>query len=132
MNEIAETAPNATLPTIQSTTRLAEIRNGRELAVDRPCGVPAGIQRIASFLRRVFVFESCVDIADEMIIIIITNDNLFNFPKLAHLAPEVLVESVEVVLQLAGVHLDLRVVGGVLVQVGEQNRLAVGGLDVFA
>ena len=36
------------------------------------------------------------------------------------------------ILQLAGVHLDLRIVGGVLVEVGEQDGLAVGGLDVLA
>lgn len=36
------------------------------------------------------------------------------------------------VLQLAWVHLVLRVVGRVLVEVGEQDGLAVRGLDVFA
>jgi hypothetical protein len=37
-----------------------------------------------------------------------------------------------VVLQLARIHLVLRVVGWVLVQVWEEDGLAVGGLDVFA
>ena len=36
------------------------------------------------------------------------------------------------VLELARVHLVLGIVGGVLVQVGEKDRLRVGGLDVFA
>ena len=49
------------------------------------------------------------------IIIVITNHHLLDLAKLAHLAPEVLVESIKVVLQLARVHLVLRVVGGVLV-----------------
>ena len=66
------------------------------------------------------------------IIIIIANHDLLNLAKLAHLAPEVLVEGVEVVLQLARVHLDIGVVRRVLVQVGQQDRLAVGGLDVLA
>jgi len=37
-----------------------------------------------------------------------------------------------VVLQLAGVHLVLWVVGRVLVEVGEEDRLTVGGLDMLA
>jgi hypothetical protein len=69
---------------------------------------------------------------EDLLIIIITNDDLLNLPKLAHLAPEVLVEGVEVVLQLARIHLVLRVVGWVLVQVREQDRLAVGWLDVLS
>ena len=36
------------------------------------------------------------------------------------------------VLQLRGVHLVLGIVGGVLVEVGEEDGLAVGGLDVLA
>ena len=36
------------------------------------------------------------------------------------------------VLQLAGVHLVLGVVGRVLVQVGQEDGLRVGGLDVLA
>lgn len=66
------------------------------------------------------------------IIIIITNHHLLHLPVLAHLAPEILVEGVEVVLQLARVHLVLGVVGRVLVQVGQQNRLRVRGLDMLA
>ncbi len=69
---------------------------------------------------------------EDLLIIIITNDDLLNLPKLAHLAPEVLVEGVEVVLQLARIHLVLRVVGWVLVQVREQDRLAVGWLDMLS
>jgi hypothetical protein len=66
------------------------------------------------------------------IIIIITDDDLLDLAELAHLTPEVLVEGVEVVLQLAGVHLDLGVVRRVLVQVGQQDGLAVRRLDVLA
>lgn len=36
------------------------------------------------------------------------------------------------VLQLAGIHLVLRIVGWVLVEVGEEDCLRVGGFDVFA
>lgn len=36
------------------------------------------------------------------------------------------------VLELRRVHLDLGVVGRVLVEIWQQDRLAVGGLDVFA
>lgn len=66
------------------------------------------------------------------IVIIITHDNLLNLAELTHLAPEILIEGVEVVLQLAGVHFVFGVVGRVLVQVGQQDGLAVGRLDMFA
>lgn len=36
------------------------------------------------------------------------------------------------ILQLRGVHPVLGVVGGVLVEVGHEDGLAVGGLDVFS
>ena len=35
------------------------------------------------------------------------------------------------VLELGGVHAVLGIVGGVLVEVGHEDGLAVGGLDVF-
>jgi len=132
MDEIAEAASHATLAAIQPAARFAEIRDRRELAVDGPRRVPARVQRVAGFLRAVFVFESCVDVADEMIVIVVAYNHLLNLPKLAHLTPEILIESIEVVLQLTGVHLVLRIVGWVLVQVGQEDGLRVGWLDVFA
>ena len=53
------------------------------------------------------------------VIVVVTHDHLLGLPVLAHLAPEILVEGVEVVLQLACIHLVLRIVGGVLVEVGK-------------
>jgi len=67
-----------------------------------------------------------------VVIVVVADDYFLDLAVLAHLAPEVLVEGVEVVLQLRRVHLDLGVVGGILVEVGEEDCLAVGGLDVFA
>jgi hypothetical protein len=64
MYEITKTPSNTPLPTIQSTTGFAEIRHGRELAVDRAGGVPTGIEGVAGFLRAVFVFKACIDVAD--------------------------------------------------------------------
>jgi hypothetical protein len=49
------------------------------------------------------------------IIVVVADDYLFNLSVLAHFAPKVFVEGVEVVLQLACVHLILGVIGGVLV-----------------
>ena len=49
------------------------------------------------------------------IIIIVADDDLFNLAVLAHLTPEILIERVEVVLQLARIHLDFWVVCRVLV-----------------
>lgn len=65
------------------------------------------------------------------VIVIVTYYNLLNLAVFAHLAPEILVEGVEVVLQLAWVHLVFRVVGGILVEIGQENSLAVGGFDMF-
>lgn len=69
-------------------------------------------------LSRIFVFETRVDVTDEMVIIIVAYYNFFYLPVLAHLAPEIFVKGVEMVLQLAGVHLVLRIIGWVLVEVG--------------
>ena len=66
------------------------------------------------------------------IIIIVANDHLLRLAIFTHFAPKVFVESVEVVLELRRVHFVFGIVGGVLVEVGEEDRLAVGGLDVFA
>ncbi len=66
------------------------------------------------------------------IVIVIADDHLLRLAVLAHLAPKVLVKGVEVVLQLARVHLVLGVVGRVLVQVGQEDGLRVGGFDVLA
>lgn len=125
MDEIAEPASNTSLSAIEPTTGLAEIGDGRELAVDGARGVPAGVEGVAGFLGRVLVFEACVDVADEMVIIIITHNYLLYLAKLAHLAPEILVKGIEMILQLRSVHLDLGVVGGVLVEVGKEDGLRV-------
>lgn len=66
------------------------------------------------------------------IIVVIAHDHLLDLAEFAHLAPEILVECIEVVLQLARVHLNLRVVRRVLVEVWQQDGLAVRGLDVLA
>lgn len=52
------------------------------------------------------------------IIIVITNHHFLNLPILAHLAPEILVEGIEMILELRRVHLVLGVVGWVLVEIG--------------
>lgn len=67
-----------------------------------------------------------------MIVVVITHNHLLDFAVLAHLAPEVLVESIEVVLKLRGRHFVAGSVGWVLVEVGQEDGLAVGGLHVFS
>ena len=64
MDEIAESASHASFPAIEPAACFAEICDGRQLAVDGARGVPAGVKGVAGFLRRVFVFEACVDVAD--------------------------------------------------------------------
>lgn len=66
------------------------------------------------------------------IVVVVAHHHLLRLAVLAHFAPKVLVEGVEVVLQLAWVHLVLGVVGRVLVQVRQEDGLGVRGLDVLA
>ena len=132
MNEIAEAAPHTSLATVESATRLPEIRHGAQLAVDRTGGIPAAVQRIAGLLRAVLVLEARVDIADQVVVVVVADDELLHFAVLAHLAPDILVEGVEVVLQLRGREPGFVVVGGVLVEVREEDGLRVGGLHMFA
>lgn len=66
------------------------------------------------------------------VIVIVADDQLFELAVLAQLTPYVLVEGVEVVLQLAGVHLALGVVGRVLVHVGHEDGLGVGWLNMLS
>lgn len=49
-------------------------------------------------LSRVFVLESSVDVANKVIVIIVANHHLFDLAILAHLAPKIFIERVEVVL----------------------------------
>ncbi len=49
-------------------------------------------------LSRVFVLESRIDVSNQMVIIVVAHYDFFNLAVLAHLAPEILVESIEVVL----------------------------------
>ncbi len=125
VDEVAEPSSDTALSRIQSTTGLSEIRHGRKFAVDGPGGIPPAVKRVTRRLRRILVFESRINVANKMIIVIVANHHLLELAVLAHLTPKVLVEGVEVVLQLRGIHLVLRVVGRVLVQVGQEDRLRV-------
>lgn len=64
MNEIAEPAADAALAGVEPAAGFAEVGDGREFAVDGAGGVPSAVQRVAGCLRRVFVFETGVDVAD--------------------------------------------------------------------
>lgn len=59
------------------------------------------------------------------VIVVVADNQFLQLAVLAHLTPHILIECIEVVLQLAGVHLVLGVVGWVLVHVGHQDRLGV-------
>lgn len=66
MYEIAEAAANTAFAAVEPTARFPEIGHGRQLAVDGAGGVPAAVERVAGRLRRVFVFEARVHVADEI------------------------------------------------------------------
>ena len=57
------------------------------------------------------------------IIVVVAHDHLLRLAILAHFAPKVLVEGVEMVLQLRGVHLVFGVIGRVLIEVGKKDGL---------
>jgi hypothetical protein len=132
MNEIAETTTHTALSAVESATSFPKVRHRAQLTIDRSRRIPPGVQGIASRLRAILVLESRIHVADEVVIVVVADDDFFDLAEFAHLAPEVFVEGVEVVLELGGVHLVLLVVGWVLVEVGEENCLAVGGLDMFS
>lgn len=132
MDEVAEAAAHTALAAVEATARLTEVRDGAQLAVDGARGVPAAVEVVAGLLRRLLVLEAGVDVADQVVVVVVADDELLELAVLAALAPDVLVEGVEVVLQLAGVHAVLGVEGRVLVEVGHEDRLRVGRLDVFA
>lgn len=152
VDKVAEATSDTSLAAVQSTTGFSKICDGRELAVDGATGVPARVERVAGGLGAVFVLEPRIDVSDEVckwdmlvtaaldkdthalltIVVVVAYDDLFNLAVLAHLAPKVFVKGVKVVLQLGRVHLALGVVCRVLVQVGQEDRLRVRGLDVLS
>ena len=66
------------------------------------------------------------------VIVVVTHDDLLRLAIFAHLAPEILVESIEVVLELTGIHLVFWIVCRILVQIWQEDCLRVGGFDVFS
>ena len=66
MDEITEAAAHATFAAVKSAASFAEVGHGRQFAIDRASGVPAAVERVAGGLRRVFIFEARVDVADEI------------------------------------------------------------------
>jgi len=77
MYKVAEAAAHAALAAVEATTRLAEVRDGTELAVDGTRGVPAAVELVAGFLGAVFILEARVHVADEVVVIIVADDELF-------------------------------------------------------
>jgi hypothetical protein len=67
-----------------------------------------------------------------MIIVVVADHDFFNLPIFAHLTPEVLVESIEVVLQLGRIHLVLLIICRILVEIWKENSLAVGWFDMLS
>ncbi len=131
MDEVAEAATDAALAAVKPAAGLSKVGDGAQLAVDGPGGVPAAVEGVAGLLRAVLVLEAGVDVADQVVVVVVAHDELLDLAVLAHLAPDVLVEGVEVVLQLRRVHAVLGVERRVLVQVRHEDRLRVRRLDVL-
>lgn len=69
MDEVAEAAPAAPLAAVQAetTARFSEVGDGRQLAVYGARRVPARVELIAGLLGGVFVLETGVDVADQIL-----------------------------------------------------------------
>jgi hypothetical protein len=132
VDEVAEATTNATLARVKTAAGLAEVGDGAQLAVNGASGVPAVVELIAGGLGGLFVLKAGIDVANQMVIVVVANDKLLELAIFAELAPNILVEGVEVVLELRRVHAVLRVVGRVLVQVGHEDGLTVRRLDVLS
>lgn len=131
MDEVAEAAADAALAAVEAAAGLAEVGDGAQLAVDGPSGVPARVELVAGALGRVLVLEARVDVAHQVVVGVVADHELLELPVPAQLAPQVLVEGVEVVRALLRRQPRLRVVRRVLVHARQQDRLAVRGLHVL-
>ena len=100
MYKVAESTSYTAFPTVEPTTCFSKICDRTELAIDRSCSVPPRIQGVTCLLRIFLVLESCIDIANEMVIIIVAHYHFFDLSVFAHLTPEILVEGIEMILQL--------------------------------
>lgn len=94
-------------------------------------GVLLVVEVVVGFLGWVFVFEVGVDVVDEVVIIVVVDNEFFDFVVFVYFVLDVFVEGVEVVLELGGVYFVFWVEGWVLVEVGYEDCLWVGGFDVF-
>lgn len=131
VDEVAEAAADAALAAVEAAAGLAEVGDGAQLAVDGPSGVPARVELVAGALGRVLVLEARVDVAHQVVVGVVADHELLELPVPAQLAPQVLVEGVEVVRALLRRQPRLRVVRRVLVHARQQDRLAVRGLHVL-
>lgn len=104
MDEVAESSAHTPFATIEPAASFAEICHRTELTVDRSARVPPAVQALAGRLCRVLVLEARVHVADQMVVIVVAHHHLLDLAEFAHLTPEILVESVEVVLKLRGRH----------------------------
>lgn len=125
MDEVAKATSHASLAAVKAAAGFAKVGNGTQLAVDGAGGIPPAVEIVAGALGAVLVLEAGVDVANQVVVIIVAHDELLELAILAHLAPDVLVEGVEVVHELGRVHAVLRVEGRVLIEVGHQDRLRV-------
>lgn len=115
MDKVTKPAAHTPLAAVKATARLSKVRNRAQFTVDGTSGVPATIQIVAGLLGRLLVLEARVDVADQVVVVVVTHDQLLELAVLAHLAPDIFVEGIEVVLELGGVHAVLGVEGWVLV-----------------
>jgi len=67
MHEVAEASSIALSVFVLSATRLAKVRDWRELRVQRSTGVPPVVQVLNGSLRFCFPFETSVHVPDQMV-----------------------------------------------------------------
>ena len=128
MHEVAEAAPVARVLLVLPAGGLPEVRHGAELHHDGPPVVVAPHQRRRRLASGLLLLELDVDVAHQVVRLVVTYVQVLNLPKLVQLLKDVLIEVLEVLLQRPGVRHGRPRRGdlerGVVVHVGHQQRLA--------
>jgi hypothetical protein len=123
VHEIAKPASVAFAVFILATTCFTEVSDGGQFCVQWSARIPAIVQIIHSSLRLCFPFVSGVNVPNQVVADIIANMQLQQMPKLGKLAIKIFVHCVKTLLQLPFVEFADRVMGRVMIYIGEKNGL---------
>jgi hypothetical protein len=108
-----------------------EICNGREFSPKWPSCIEAVVQTLDGISSILLILESGIDISDKMVANVIADMHFLDLAVFRQLNKEILIDVVKVLLDLWFGEGAVGVVGGVVVDVGDEDSLREVGLDVF-